>query len=98
MDSKTLVIMQSTLDSVIKYMEEMTEACEEALRAYTSLDPMEDLPEEVKKIREEQAVTLRAVLAENKKHLRVFRLMRPSGSLVPTVRKSTKSGGKKEEK
>lgn len=82
-------LMDEVKNMIIQYLQEEKEICEAALRQYDSYDsPMQDADQEIKKMREVEAMKLRNNIHELNRHIAVIRRMVPPIKNTSADRKS----------
>lgn len=71
-----LALMKATIDPIISYLEEQRDIYEDALRAY---DPpvIDDPDPELRRMREIEAIKLRTLASDLRKHIAVIKRMIP---------------------
>lgn len=78
MDSKEkIALMNEVIKSVVDYLTEQKEICEDALRAYEPT-AIQDSDSEIRRMRETEAIKLRDRASELKRHIAVVKRMIPN--------------------
>lgn len=69
-------IMKSAVSPIISYLEEQKDIYDDALRAYDPVT-LEDPDPELRRMREIEAIKLRTLSSEMRRHIAVIKLMSP---------------------